>query len=145
MIENSDAVRVRPSSLFHFVSPFFWLRTSRPTSFFSFKLCAHRSFGPRGAVSLSVLLSLPPPSLSVVFPSPPLAPQRQRRRRSISIDLKFSKPISCTRLPLTFEPEEGELRREKSRFSKGLLNPCDYRLFSIVYLHILLLSREYSP
>ena len=132
MIENSDAVRPCPCPS---VVPFSFRRPpSFPPSFLPSFGFVHRDrpvfFHSNCApivrsvpVGQSVCLSASP-SLSVVFPSPPLAPQRHRRRGSISIDLKFSKPISCTRLPLTFEPEEeGELRRETSRYSKGVLTP----------------------
>ena len=99
-----------PSPPFHFVPFLPRTYTDRPTDqFFFHSNCAPIVWSPWGSQSV-------PSSLRSVSPSPLHHSARASATGSISIDLKFSKPISCTRLQLALEgEEEGERRREGER------------------------------
>ena len=104
MIENSDAVSIPPSLLvpFSFRPPRSAFAAAADRPVFSFKLRAHRLV----PVGQSVC-----PSPPAVCP-PSLLPRHiGGGRGSISIDLKFSKPISCTRLQFATE-RKGERAAE---------------------------------
>lgn len=95
MIENSDAVFVRRP--FSFRPPSAYIATGQ----FFHSNCAPIVWSPWGSQSV------PPCGLSFSTTASATG--------SISIDLKFSKPISSTRLQLAFERKEGEGRGEGER------------------------------
>ena len=113
VIENSDAVSVAPFSFRPFPSPYVHRDrpTDRPTDqFFFHSNCAPIVWSPWGSQSV-------PSSLRSVSPSPLHHSARASATGSISIDLKFSKPISCTRLQFATE-RKGERAAEGERESK---------------------------